>query len=298
MNIKQILAVIVSVVLLGAVSCKKAKSTEPENAPKKQAAPQRIVSLSPAATEIVCAVGAADKLVARSDFCDYPPEVKNLPSAGGFDGKTISLETLLAFSPDFVYMTKGMHDFLAQPLESRGIRTYLSEADSVQSVFDEILEIGQITGNQKKADELCKKIADEIETLRSSAYAEERPPVYWEIWNAPYMSVGGKSFLNELISIAGGKNIFSEVQQTYPVVNDEAIIAANPKVIFISDAYKNGGEAIKARNGWQKIDAVKNGQIFSLNADIISRPGPRIAQAAELLHQKIHARNEKADSEE
>lgn len=286
MKIKRIFAAVTAVVLFGAVSCRKIKSAETENVPKNRTVPQRIVSLSPAATEIVCAVGAFDRLVARSDFCDYPPEVKSLPSVGGFDGKTVSIETILAFSPDFVYMTKGMHDFLVRPLESQGIRTYLSEADSVQSILDEISEIGRITGNQKKAAEVCKAIADELEEIRSLS-SDERPSVYWEIWDSPYMSIGANSFLNELVFIAGGENIFSEVRQTYPIVSDEAVIAANPAVIFISDTYKNGEEAIKARDGWQNVDAVKNGRIYSLNADIISRPGPRIAQAAELLHKKM-----------
>ena len=111
------------------------------------------------------------------------------------------------------------------------------------------------------------------------------------------MSAGGKSFINELISIAGGENIFSAVEQSYPVVSEEAVIMANPEIIFISDVQKDGVLAVKSRSGWKEIDAVKNNRIYSLNADVLSRPGPRIAQAASLLHEKIYSVNVQVQGE-
>lgn len=271
-------------------ACRKGGASSVPQTPVTLSAPERIVTLSPAATEIVCAAGAFNRLAARSDFCDFPPEVKTLPSAGGFDGKTISLETVLSFSPDFVYMTKGIHDHLVPLLQAQGIRTYLSDADSVQSVLDEISYIGKITGNEKTAQSVCNGILCDIEKIKLSCTGK-RPSVYWEVWSQPYMSAGGKSFINELISIAGGENIFSAVEQSYPVVSEEAVIMANPEIIFISDAQKDGVLAVKSRSGWKEIDAVKNNRIYSLNADVVSRPGPRIAQATSLLHEKIYSVN-------
>ena len=107
--------------------------------------PQRIISLSPSATEILFAIGAQNQIAARSDFCDFPENVKNIPSVGGFDGKTLSIEKILSFSPDFVYLTNGMHNYLIPFLQKHNIAYYISVADSIQTVLQEIAEIGKIT---------------------------------------------------------------------------------------------------------------------------------------------------------
>lgn len=265
------------------VSCKKNdfSNTELKNV-------SRIVSLSPASTEILCAIGAYDKIVARSDFCDYPPEVSKIPSVGGFDGKSLSLENILSFEPDFVYLTKGMHDHLISSLENQGIKVYVSNSNSIQAILDEILQIGIITNNGKNAEDLCNEIKKNISNIKYSYKNIEKQKVYWEIWAPPYISIGSKSFMNEMISIAGGKNIFNEVEQDYPIVSDEVIILKNPQIIFIPNTMKDGVNIIKNRVGWQNIDAVKNNRIYSMDADIISRPGPRVVQAISLISTKIH----------
>ena len=250
--------------------------------------PERIVSLSPAGTEIICALDAMDQLAARTDFCDYPPEVSKLPSAGGFDGKIISLETVLSFNPDFVYLAEGMHDHLLPLLKQNGISYYISNANSVESVIEEILEIGKITGHFEKAKKLTAGIEQELNDLRKKYENTEPVSVYWEVWNPPYMSVGKDSFINELIEYAGGKNIFSEIAQAYPVVSEEKIFSAKPEVIIIPDHVSDGIKSVKKREGWKEIPAVKNNRIFEMDSDLVSRPSPRIAETAEVIAKALH----------
>ena len=148
-------------------------------------APKSIVALSPSAAEILFTIGAGDQVSAVSDFTDYPPEAKSKPVVGGFDGKTLSIETIMSFKPDLVYLTEGMHNFLISTLESNGIAYYVSKGESIASVEQEILEVGKITGHEKEA----KKVIDNMEKkLKKAATAQKggaAVKVYWEVWNAP-----------------------------------------------------------------------------------------------------------------
>ena len=173
---------------------------------------RRIVSLGPSATEILFAINAEDQIAARTDLCDYPPEAKKICSVGGFSGSTISLEAILCVEPDLVYLFAGMHDYLIQPLKNLGIKVFVSDANSIQSVKNEILEIGKITGHQDEAEKVVLQMNLKIESVHSyvvqkkAETKKEKPSVYWEIWNAPLMSAGKNSFINDIIKYAGGKN--------------------------------------------------------------------------------------------
>lgn len=250
--------------------------------------PQRIISLSPSATEILFAIGAQNQIAARSDFCDFPENAKNIPSVGGFDGKTLSIEKILSFSPDFVYLTNGMHNYLIPFLQKHNIAYYISVADSVQTVLQEITEIGKITDHQLQAQKLCNQIKQDLQKIAEQNKSKPKVTVYWEVWTPPYMSAGKNSFINEIITYAGGINIFSDIEQPYPVVSEEAILMRNPQIIIIPNSTVGGTTAVTSRKNWQNISAVKNNKIYSVDTNIISRPGPRISQAIELISNCIY----------
>lgn len=249
---------------------------------------EHIVSLSPAATEILCAIGAHGQIAARTDLCDYPPEVKQIPSAGGFDGKSLSIEKILSFQPDLVYATKTMHDHLIEPLRSYGIRVYVSNADSVEEVIEEIGDMGIITGHTSKAAAVQQHIHSTIIMIRNAIRNKPVVRVYWEVWNSPYMSAGNTSFINDLIMKAGGTNIFADTANAYPLVSEEAIIARNPDIIIIPGTGSLTADMVTQRTGWNSIKAVKNKRIFFVDDNITSRPGPRIADALVILARAIH----------
>ncbi|HAH62909.1 MAG TPA: hypothetical protein DCL73_12520, partial [Treponema sp.] len=159
---------------------------------------ERIVSLSPAATETLCAVGAFGQIAARTDFCDYPEEVKTLPTVGGFDGKTLSIEKIISFKPDLVYATYGMHDYLVDTLRSYGIQVYISDASLVKDVLGEIRDMGKITGHEAEAENVRGHITSVLDAVSAKVQGKKAPAVYWEVWNAPYMSAGKTSFMNDL----------------------------------------------------------------------------------------------------
>lgn len=239
--------------------------------------PQKIVCLSPSGAEILCALNSFDKIKARTDFCDYPEELKSLPSVGGFDGKTLSIETILAYSPDFVYGSQGMHDFLKKPLEKLGIKAFLSNAaNGISQTKQEILYIANLLEKQAEGKKIIENIEQQINSVPKSAPIKT---VYYEVWNEPFMTAGKSSFINELLEAAGYKNVFDSIKESYPMVSEESIIASQPQIIILPDANSIKPQDVKMRRGWSKISAVKNNAIFTIDADLISRPGPRIGEA-------------------
>lgn len=244
--------------------------------------PRRIVSLGPAATETLFAVGAGPQVVGRTDFCNYPPEAASVASVGGFDGKTFSLETVIALKPDLVCLYSVMHDHLIEPLKKLGIAVYVSDATSVDDVISEITDIGRITGHDSEAAAAVNRINDAVAKY-TAAISKTGNKVYWEVWYSPYMSVGSSSFISDVISKAGGTNIFADTAEGYPVISEESIIARNPDVIIIPSDMGYSSADIYKRPGWSSISAVRNKKVFDINSDIASRSGPRIYLAIEQI---------------
>lgn len=248
---------------------------------------ERIVSLSPAMTETLFAIGAGSEVVARTTECDYPPEALPVPAIGGFDGKSISVERIIALRPTLVCGAAGMHDWLEGTLRPLGITLYLSRATTVQGVMDEIGEVGKLTHHEQGAASVVKGMKDTLQLLQPSSV-----PVtaYWEVWDAPLMAAGGTSFMNDILTLAGGNNIFAAINIAYPTVSAEAVLAANPDVIIVSgDVYGGKARAVEAlqkRSGWATLDAVKDGRVILVDAEAV-RPGPRVARAVERLRGEI-----------
>ncbi len=259
----------------------------PETSQSKEM-PTKIVSLSPAATEILFAIGAGDRVIARTDFCNFPLEAESIPTLGGFDGKAFSLESIIALQPDFVYGTQGMHDHLKRPLESYGIQLYLSDAQTIESIYDEIISISHITGKNEAGEKLVLQMKKDIESLMGKIQNSQKKAVYWEVWHEPFMSVGATSYINDIIKTAGGENIFFDIASAYPVVSEETILVRNPQVILLPDDGAITKEDVKQRSGWQNVDAVIHDSLYYIDADITTRPGPRAAQAVEIIARTLY----------
>lgn len=236
-----------------------------------------IVALSPSATEILFAIGAQDQIAAVSEYSDYPEAAKEKPVVGGFDGNTLSMEKILSFQPDLVYLTEGMHNFLIQGLEDNNIPYYISNATSVQAVYDEIKDIGKLTGHEKEAEIVITEMKRTATGLKAAD--AEKVTVYYEVWNDPLMTVGNTSFINDIISAAGGKNIFDDLSDGYPVVSEETLISRQPDVILVPAGNWISADSVKARAGWDSIPAVKNNRVYVIDDNVYTRPGPRIATA-------------------
>ena len=267
--------------------CKKSDVKNGDSSGQKKVY-NRIVSLAPTSTEILFAIGAGNQVVACSDLSDFPEVVKKLPKIGGFDGKTLSLEAIFAYEPDLVYLTNVMHNFLIPQLEANGIDYYISYGDSIEGVKNEILEIGKLTGHEAESQKVVAQIDLDLNFIKTKNILAS---AYWEVWNAPYMSAGKKSFINDLMGAAGLKNIFDDIDDAYPIVSEESIVLRGPEVILIP---KNSGlsvDAVKGRKGWEDIPAVKNGKVFIVDDDLLTRAGPRLGKSVKELYSIVNLAN-------
>lgn len=247
--------------------------------------PKSIVSLSPAATEILFAIGAGSQVTAVSDYTDFPEAAVDLPKVGGFDGKTISMEKILSFKPELVYLTDGMHNFLIDQLNTYEIPYYLSTSESIDDVKKEILAVGELTGHTSQAQTVVNDMNKKLGKYENLKFNKaKKAEIYYEIWNSPYISAGNKSFINDVIVNAGGENLFGDLSESYPIVSEESIIARNPKVILLPASSGLSVESVANRSGWKEISAVKNGKIYIIDDNLFTRPGPRIADCVETLY--------------
>ena len=195
------------------------------------AVPQRIVSLSPSNTEILFAVGAGPAVVGVTCYCDFPVEAQELPEIGGYSSDSISIETIVSMKPDLVLADSASHATTIEALEQANIPVFAVDATSFEDVFSNIGMIGKVTGNDVQAAALIDEMETCIAAVTDKVGAvpqEDRPSVFWEVWDEPLMTVGPRAFTAQLIQIAGGTNIFSDLTEDYPQVSAEEVIRRNP----------------------------------------------------------------------
>lgn len=255
--------------------------------------PTRIVSLSPGATEIIYAIGAEASLVAVDKNADYPDAAKNF--ATKVDGFEPNVETIAGLTPDLVIVANNGTG-IVEKLDGLNIPVLFQDIDTsiktVDDVFGQMRIIGQITGNTDKAVALINPLAARVQTVKDALNGTNQannPKIYHEL-DSTFYTASSSGFVGDLYRILRTNNIAGDGRGSpYPQLTQEAIIAANPQVIILADEeFGVSIDSVKARPGWGAIDAVKNNQIYGLNPDIISRPGPRIVDALEQLAKDIY----------
>lgn len=252
-----------------------------------KAEPRRIVSLAPNHTETLFALGLGERVVGVTEYCNYPPEATTKQKIGGY--ADINLEQVVALQPDLV-LASTLHMAQVVPaLRERGLTVFVAEPDSVLDTLDTIVTIGRITGKEAEAQTLTAQMQSRIEAVQAKVKNAPRPKVFWEL-GAELYTAGPGSFINDLITMAGGENIAASTGQPWPQMSVEAIVLQDPDVIILAD--HNYGETIdtvKQRPGWANIRAVKEGRIIELvNDDIVSRQGPRIVDGLEFIARALH----------
>jgi iron complex transport system substrate-binding protein len=250
--------------------------------------PRRIVSVAPSSTEIVFALSAGDRLVAVDDFSDYPAEAKSLPKVGGF---RTSPEKILSFQPDLVLaITTGN---LAPALEAQSQRVVVFDPVDIEGVFRNISLLGAILDREADARRLVEGMRQRIAAVAERAKnATPKPRVLHELDASDPTKIyvaGPGNFVDAMIAIAGGTNVAAGAQSKFPQLSVEEIIRSNPEVIVLSDA-KFGAtpEVVAARPGWSAIDAVRKSRLYPIDPDIVSRPGPRLADGVEAYAKLLH----------
>lgn len=250
-------------------------------------APERIISLTPSNTEILYALGLGEKIVGVSTFDDYPAEVLEIEKVGDFNGN--NLERIIELEPDLVVIYGEGNEEENLRLEEAGINYAAFEPESIEAVIETIEKIGRLTGKVDEAKTVTEEMNEQMNEILSKIEGVESRRVFYEIWHEPLMAAGPGSFMDELMTLAGGENIAKDADVEYPQFDLEQLIELNPEVYLTSiDLPEKTVESISARPGYENIDAIINNEVHLLDPNVVSRPGPRIIQALELVAKAIH----------
>ena len=258
------------------------------------AAPQRIIALAPSTAEIVWALGAGDRLVAVGRYCVYPAELERLPKIGGV--RDPDLETVLSLQPDLV-LVRGRTDALDQLCRARQIRLYYDPTETLADIARAVREIGSLLGRAPQAEVVIAEMEQGLARVRQAVEGRPRPRVLFTSRQpdqlAEIYTVAKGSYLDELITLAGGTNIFGDQDIAYPLVSLEEILARRPEVIVESlfgETDRPGlRESVIAQ--WRAvgpIPAVESGRVHLVTADYATVPSPRVVQMAADLAQMFH----------
>ncbi|HTO12236.1 MAG TPA: cobalamin-binding protein [Candidatus Binatia bacterium] len=256
--------------------------------------PARIVSLVPAATEIIFALGAEDRLVGRTDYCEYPAAARAKASVGGMVNP--SLETLVTLKPDLVIATdEGNREETFQQLARLRIPTYLVHATRLDALLDMIGRLGELTGRTTAVGPLTQDLTRRVDAVRRAVAPYPRPRVLYVIWPEPLIVPGRASLLTELIEVAGGDSVTGQQEQAYVRFSVEAAVALGPQVIVLADhASASGGVSGAGRpepEKWRRftsVPAIRAGRLYSVDLSILHRYGPTVVDGLESLARLIH----------
>ena len=243
---------------------------------------ERVVSLAPSLTEMIFAVGAGDKLVGVTKFCNYPPEAEQIQKVS--DTQTPNIENIIALKPEVVFVsTASQLETFTKMLESQNIAVFVTRPDGLENIYKSIATVGDILGTSERADEVVKEMRKRVARVEELTRGAKRPKVFVQIDKNSLYTVGKDSFITDIIARAGGVSATADLPTAYPKLSKETALALNPEVIILSESSDNREPNEVFRNS----PAVKNKRVYSINADLLSRPGPRIVDALEQISEKL-----------
>ena len=248
--------------------------------------PGRIVSLAPSLTEMLFAVGAGDAVVGVTQSCNHPAAVRALPEVG--DLLNPDAERVLSLRPDLVLISvEGNTQSSFEALERVGLRLFVSNPRTLDGVLESLIDFGRMTGHADRARFLADSLRGIARALHRTAPAAP-PGVLALISTQPLMAAGGRTFINEIIELAGGRNSAAAAPGNYPTLNRETVLRMNPDLIIFPDDMHVRREGLLDRfPEWRHVRAVQEGRLHAVDADIFLRPGPRAFLAARQLRSLI-----------
>ena len=243
----------------------------------------RVVSLIPATTELLFAIGAGEAVVGRTQWCDYPPEALRVTDVG--PGINPNLEAVLSVGPDLVVLyNSAQHAAAAARLRELGIPAVRINTDALADVARVGLLLGRLTGHQSGADSMSSAFDTALAAATSAGRQDRKPRVLILVWEQPPMTLGRGSFLSELVERAGGENVFGDIASSSAPVSIEAVSARDPDLILTA---ASGPASIAGRPEWQVVRAVRERRFLRISGTEYDRPGPRSPGAIRVLAARI-----------
>ena len=253
---------------------------------------QRIVSLAPHVTELLYAAGAGDRLVAVGSYSDHPPAALRLPRIGNHD--VIDYERLLALQPDLVIVWQsGNGARTVRRLQALGLPVFVSEPRRLEDIPRTLERFGRLSGTEESAATAAAAFRARLERLAARHAGRPRLRVFYQIWHAPLMTVGGRQMISQIIELCGGENVFAGLASLAPQVNLEAVLVADPEVIVASEQGPQPPAWLYDWRRWPQLAAVRENNLYFVPADLIQRQGPRVLDGAQLLCEQLEEARQK-----
>jgi iron complex transport system substrate-binding protein len=247
----------------------------------------RIVSLAPNLTEIVYAVGAGDRLVGDTEYCDYPAEAKKVAKIG--DTMHPSVERIIALKPQIVLVsTASQLEAFTKQLDQQQTAVYVTNPESLDDIFRSIQTLGDLFGEHDRATKLVADLRRRADAVEAATKQTKPVKVFYQLSGEPLYTIGRESFLTDLVRRAGGISATADVPGAFPRFSDEAALAAKPEAIILPTGGSMGNANAKIAAPLKNSPAALNNRIYKINDDLLSRPGPRLIEGLEEMARALH----------
>jgi iron complex transport system substrate-binding protein len=247
----------------------------------------RVISLAPNLTEIVFAVGAGDRLVGNTTYCDYPAEAKAIEKVG--DTLHPSLERIIALRPQVVLIsTASQLEVFTQQLQSQNIAVFVTDPHDLEGVFRSITQIGDMLGQSTRATELVNRLRARTATVEQAVKQAPKPKVFYQLSAEPLYTAGKDAFATDLMRRAGVVSVTAEVPGAWPKYSAEAALAARPDAIILPTGGSMGSGNETVAEPLRNSPAVAQGRVYKINDDHLTRPGPRAVDGLEEMARALH----------
>lgn len=255
-------------------------------AAEAESQPSRIVALAPHIVESLFEIGAGDRIVATVDYADYPEAALEIERIGGYYG--LNMEALLSVNPDLVIAWKNGNkpDDLTQ-LKTLNVPLAYSISGNIAEVADELIALGELTGNQAQAKAAAERFRKKLSVLKKRYQNKAKVKVFYQLWANPMMTVNRNTWIHEIIRLCGGENVFADASSDYPQISLENVLVKSPEIIILPDEKSEKKQLKIDWQKWPEIPAVKNNAFVKVNADLIHRFSSRMLTGVEAMCQQI-----------
>ncbi len=243
---------------------------------------QRIVTLAPSAVELLFAAGAGDRIVATVSYSDYPAQAKTIPIIGSYTA--VDIERILALQPDLVIAWEsGNRKNEIEKLVQLGLTVFINEPRSISDVANSIERFGKLAATETVANRFVENFRQHYHRLQKKYHKRRKIRMFYQIWDDPLMTVNGRHLISAVMRLCGAKNIFTNMSALSASVSREAVIAAKPEIIIAAANKDKKASWLSAWRRWKTLPAVRHGQLYFINPDLLNRQGPRILDGADIM---------------
>jgi len=252
------------------------------------ASQKRIVALAPHIVEMLFDIGAGDQIVGTVEYADFPDAALKIPRIGSYHG--IQIEKVLELKPDLVIVWRsGSKDSDIEQMEKMGLKVIYSQPDKIEDVARELRKLGKYTGHEAQAEKVANRYLQRLKKLRQQHENIAPMKVFYQLWPEPMRTINKETWINQLIEVCQGENVFADNPTPYPQIGIENVIVSQPEIIILPDEKSNKEQPVIDWRKWPEIPAAKHNRFIRVNADLLHRFSTRMLKGIEDMCEKIDA---------